>query len=88
MARRKEDMSESAGTVGVFMRLRPEVVAALDELAESTSVSRGAMVSELVQQAAGTGEVREVREVVRTYRTVVLADTPRGGESREAAVDE
>ena len=79
-------MSESkpmsgAGTVGVYMRLKPEVVARLDELASSTSGSRGAVVTELVGQA----EVREVTATV-TVKRLTLASEAR--EAREAAADE
>lgn len=84
MARRKEDVSESRGTVGVFMRLRPEVVAALDELAESTSGSRGSVVTELVSQAA----IGDVREVTRVYKSVVYTGEPETRVVREAAADE
>jgi len=48
----------------------------LDELAESTSGSRGDVVQALVRQA-------EVREVTATVKRLTLAD-----EAREAAVDE
>jgi predicted transcriptional regulator len=53
-------------TVGVHMRLPVEVVARLDELAESTAGSRGDVVRLLVQQA-------EVRRVVKSVPTITLA---------------
>lgn len=84
MAKRKGDASESGGTVGVFMRLPVAVVEVLDSLAESISGSRGLVVSELVSDAS----VGQVREVVRTYRTVVLSGEPESGEAREAAAYE
>lgn len=84
IAKRKGDASESGGTVGVFMRLPVAVVEVLDSLAESTSGSRGSVVSELVSHAS----VGEVREVVRTYKTVVLSGEPESREVREAAADE
>jgi hypothetical protein len=84
MAKRKGDVSESGGTVGVFMRLPVEVVEVLDSLAESTSGSRGSVVSELVSHAS----LGQVREVVRTYRTVVLSGEPERREPREVVVDE
>ena len=53
-------------TVGVHMRLPVEVVARLDELAESMAGSRGDVVRLLVQQA-------EVRRVVKSVPTITLA---------------
>ena len=53
-------------TVGVHMRLPVEVVARLDELADSTAGSRGDVVRLLVQQA-------EVRRVVKSVPIIALA---------------
>ena len=69
-------MSKKGDSVLVGMRLPVAVVQILDELAESTSGSRGDVVQALVRQA-------EVREVTATVKRLTLADEP-----REAAVDE
>lgn len=53
-------------TVAVYMRLEPEVAARLDELAESTSGSRGDVVKALVGRAV-------VRDVVKSVPTIELA---------------
>lgn len=52
--------------VPVFMRLEPEVARRLDELAESTSGSRGDVVKTLVGRAV-------VRDVVKSVPTIELA---------------